>query len=894
MLLSLLAAGQTAWKQGLRYQLEVRLDDQQQTLDAAMKLRYINHSPDTLHFIWFHVWPNAYRNDRTSYSEQLLQNGSTGFYFSEKESKGYINRLEFRVNGVIADVRDHPEYIDVIQLVLPQSLAPGDSLLISASFHVKLPYNFSGNGHLGHNDQVINWYPEPAVYDLKGWHPMPFLDQGGAYHETADYQVKIEIPDAYTLAAGCLPDSIIPNNINGNKSYRFSIQHANAFSWVADKRLLEKKDSVQLDSGKQIGINLYYFRQDSSLMQKQLSESKLLIRQLSLLLTEYPYNSLNIIETLQPQEQSFSGMVLLDEFGLHADPENALRKALVAQWFQTICLSNERLYPWLSKGFIQYYNRRLKPLSSKKEDTRMALKDNRLWLRVANKEKTTQPISTASETLSTENYVLIAGTKSALWIKSLEDSMGKINFDKGMHAYFDEWKFGHPYPEDLKMVLQENSGTKLDSAFEKLHTNQPLFFSAPKKILKPAFLFSAVKSDKYNYISMAPAVGYNRYDQVMLGGMIHNFNLPENNFQFLFIPLYATGSKSLKGTGRISYSWHPAKSFRKITVGLNGSLFSSNSAKDSTGSPLFEGFSKLVPYLRFDFKKSFARNTQEKWMDFKSYLINEKSFTDFAVSSKDSLIHPNSTSVSFRYINQWSMNIRDERTLYPYDARLELQQSNLFYRINLTTHYFFNYPTGGGMSVRFFAAKFGVWNPNNNQDLSRYEPKLLGTTGDEDYTYDQYFVGRSSSYAIENTSVPNSGLDAQQIMIRDGGLKLRIDAYDYLQGRSANWVSALNFSSTLPAKLFPIPIPIRVFFDVGTYAEAWKTNAQTSRFLYTGGIQLSLFRNLLNIYAPLIYSSDFRDIIKTEGFGKRITFSIDIQNLDHKNGSAMIRHEFQQ
>ncbi|MDP4212392.1 MAG: M1 family metallopeptidase [Bacteroidota bacterium] len=892
MLLFLVAVGQTGWRQGLQYRIGVKLNEKQQELDGKMELLYTNHSPDTLHFIWFHVWPDAYRNDKTSYSEQLLENGKTGFYFSEKESRGYINHLEFRIAGATADIQDHPEYLDVVKLVLPHGLDPGDSVQISVSFHVKLPFNFSGSGYRGHNDQISNWYPEPAVYDRKGWHPMPFLEQGGAYHESADYQVHIEVPNGYIVATGCQPDSISGNDIDGYTHYFFSIHHANAFSWVADKRLMEKKDTVHLDGGKHIELHLFYLAQDDILMQKQLTQAKPLIRTLSRLLTEYPYGSLNIIETTRSPEQSFSGMIQLDATALKSNPDGALRKALVAQWFQAICLSDERQHPWLSKGFTQYYTRRLNPISSEKQSTRTALKDDRLWLRVAEKERTTQPIGTASPALSQENYLLIAGTKASLWIESLEDTLGEKKFDQIMHVYFDQWKFGHPYPEDFKRIVEKVSDKNVDSLFEKIHRDEPLLPPSPKKILRAAFLFSSVQSDKYNYVNLAPMIGYNRYDQFMIGAMIHNFNLPENNFQFLFIPLYATGSKSLEGIGRISYSWHPGKSIRKITLGLNGSRFSSNYAKDSTGTILYEGFSKLVPYLRIDFRKYSPRSTLEKWMDFKSYLIHEKGFTDYAVSSKDSLIHPNASSGSFRYLNQWSMNLRDGRTLYPYDARLELQQSDLFYRVNLSAHYFFNYPSGGGMTIRFFASKFGVWNVNSRQDLSRYEPKLLGVTGNEDYTYDQYFVGRSSSYALENTSLSNGGLPARQIMIRDGGLKLRLDPYGYIQGRSANWVSALNFSTTLPAQLFPVPVPIRIFFDVGTYAEAWKTNAETSRFLYTGGIQLSLLKNLLNIYAPLIYSSDFRDLIKTGGFGKRITFSIDIQNLDSRSKEEMLRHEF--
>jgi hypothetical protein len=159
---------------------------------------------------------------------------------------------------------------------------------------------------------------------------------------------------------------------------------------------------------------------------------------------------------------------------------------------------------------------------------------------------------------------------------------------------------------------------------------------------------------------------------------------------------------------------------------------------------------------------------------------------------------------------------------------------------------------------------------------------LLGVNGDEDYLYEDYFIGRSASYAIEKTSVPNGGWPAQQIMNRDGGLKLRIDEFDFVQGKSDNWVSSLNFNTTLPAKLFPFPLPIRLFFDFGTYSEAWQNNPPTSRFLYAGGIQLSLFKNLLNIYAPLVYSSDFNEALGTTDFWRKITFSIDIQNINYK------------
>src|SRR5262249_6939012 len=148
----------------------------------------------------------------------------------------------FRVNGNLAITEDHPEYIDVVKLWLPDPLMPGDSIVISASFHVRLPFNFNGNGYNGHHFEVRNWYPEPAVYDAKGWHPMPFLVQGGAFHEPADYSAEIEAPGMYQLATGSAPDTISRNN--SKILTRFLLKNANGFAWIADSRFQIKTDTL--------------------------------------------------------------------------------------------------------------------------------------------------------------------------------------------------------------------------------------------------------------------------------------------------------------------------------------------------------------------------------------------------------------------------------------------------------------------------------------------------------------------------------------------------------------------------------------------------------------------------------------------------------------------------
>ena len=209
------------WQQQVNYTIDVTLNDTEHTLDGYIKMDYYNNSPDTLNFIWLHIWPNAYKNDRTAFSDQLLENGRTDFYFSAEEKKGYINRFDFKVNGSVAQMQDHPEQQDIIKLILPQPLAPKSNIKIETPFHVKLPFNFSRGGHVEQAYQITQWYPKPAVYDRKGWHEMPYLDQGEFYSEFGNYEVQITLPANYVVAAtGELVSETVEPATGKNKGFQ--------------------------------------------------------------------------------------------------------------------------------------------------------------------------------------------------------------------------------------------------------------------------------------------------------------------------------------------------------------------------------------------------------------------------------------------------------------------------------------------------------------------------------------------------------------------------------------------------------------------------------------------------------------------------------------------------
>jgi hypothetical protein len=162
-------------------------------------------------------------------------------------------------------------------------------------------------------------------------------------------------------------------------------------------------------------------------------------------------------------------------------------------------------------------------------------------------------------------------------------------------------------------------------------------------------------------------------------------------------------------------------------------------------------------------------------------------------------------------------------------------------------------------------------------ETDRFHLNLSGANGSEDYTYNNYFVGRN---AFE-------GMGSKQIMMKDGGFKVRTELLSDKIGKTDDWLSTLNFSTTIPdnvnpLSVLPFKLPIKLFFDLGTYAESWKSNSTTQKFLYDAGLQLSMFKNTVNIYFPVLYSKPFTDYFKStigeKRFLKNIAFSIDIQN----------------
>ena len=65
------APGHQYWQQKADYEIEATLDEKNLTCIGSETVTYINNSPDKLDYIWFHLWPNAYKNENTAFYKQV-------------------------------------------------------------------------------------------------------------------------------------------------------------------------------------------------------------------------------------------------------------------------------------------------------------------------------------------------------------------------------------------------------------------------------------------------------------------------------------------------------------------------------------------------------------------------------------------------------------------------------------------------------------------------------------------------------------------------------------------------------------------------------------------------------------------------------------------------------
>lgn len=494
------------WQQALRYNIQAELNDAEKSITGFESILYKNNSPDTLNFIWFHLWPNAYKHDSTALMIQI-KNDKERSKKTSTAGTGSIAGLAFKVNDQVVQTEPHPnpQYIDVVKVLLHNPLLPGDSIIVSTPFKVVLPPYFSRSGHAGTEFMACQWYPKPAVYDAAGWHEFPYLDMGEFYSEYADYAVSLTVPSSYVVGAtGSLVTkdeldlykSIGSKNVAKRKKPVLYTHPSNEvkktltykaiqvpdFAWFADKDFVIQYDTVRLPSGKIIDAFTYYHNKKKTIWNNSIDYTKDAVKKYSGWIGEYEYP---VVQVVEGPENNSSGGMEYPMITLITSPDADVEKldAVITHevghnWFMSMLGSNERDHTWMDEGLNTYFQFRYEAekyrgnsIFGKSIPANIKKLPSDQFLAVIYKAiRQNLPMQYAMDTPAdkfpdSNEYGIVSYVKTALWMYVLESLVGPEKTNLAVRNYFAKWKNKHPQPEDMQAAFEEATGQDLDQFF---------------------------------------------------------------------------------------------------------------------------------------------------------------------------------------------------------------------------------------------------------------------------------------------------------------------------------------------------------------------------------------------------------------------------------------------
>jgi len=508
----------TYFQQEVNYNITVQLNDKTHELSGFETIEYTNNSKQSLNFIYFHLWPNAYKNHKTALGQQQLEDHNTLLYYAPENLRGYIDSLDFKSKENNLKWTLDSTNNDVCIVHLTEPLTPGETINITTPFHVKIPKGiFSRMGHIGESYQITQWFPKPAVFDKDGWHPMPYLDQGEFYSEFGTFDVFITLPKNYVVGAtGDLIngeneikwlnqkvkqtagieefdyyDMEFPKSSDTLKTLHYHQKNIHDFAWFADKRYHILKGEIELPHSKRkITTWTMFTNNEAHLWKNSIEYLNDATYYYSLWNGDYPYNQITAVDGALSAGggMEYPNVTVIGESYDAFTLETTIMHEVGHNWFYGILGSNERDYGWMDEGINSMNENRYIETKYPERGLMWSNKDSSSayileWFDlIQHKHKSSyylsyllnarrnkdQAINEHSAHHTSLNYGAIIYGKTALAFDYLKAYLGDELYDKCMQQYFNKWKFKHPNPKDLQTIFEVEVNKDLSWFFDDL------------------------------------------------------------------------------------------------------------------------------------------------------------------------------------------------------------------------------------------------------------------------------------------------------------------------------------------------------------------------------------------------------------------------------------------
>ena len=471
------------WQQHIDYQMDIQMDVKTFQYQGKQVAIYENHSPDTLHTVFYHLYLNAFQpgsqmdknmQQVPDMPARFMHNAGTEAepkYISKlsqlkENEQGFIRLRSLMQNGKAASYK---VVGTILQVTLPEPILPKGKATLTMDYTAQIPtmgLRMGRNSSDGVALSLSQWYPRICAYDSQGWHPYQYIF-GEFYGDWANFDVKITLDKNYMVAGtGTLqnPEQIGfgYNNIKEVKTrqktrtWHFKAERVIDFSWAADPAY--QHDIVKTKRG----IELHFFYKNFPESWKQLQQIMPEVLDFyEAKVGKYPWDHYSFIQAGQGAMEY--AMCTFIEGG--KDPKTLIRTAcheLAHTWFQHIFAIDEQQYPWFDEGFTCFLQLwadaevvQKDPVANFSDFRRKAFLD------YIHDNQEEDPSIRADFFERTRSYFGTAYAKGTMFASHLDYIIGRRAMERTFKRFYKEYAFTHPTPENFVRCAEKESGMQL-------------------------------------------------------------------------------------------------------------------------------------------------------------------------------------------------------------------------------------------------------------------------------------------------------------------------------------------------------------------------------------------------------------------------------------------------
>ena len=461
------------WQQAVDYTIEVALDHETAQYKGNQTVIYTNNSPETLHKVFFHQYFNAFKPG-SEMAIRLKNAGDKNGRFKvdidslSPKQQGYLKVSGLTQDGVMAEVVNSET---ILEVTLAQALAPGESTTFKMSFEGQVPdviRRAGKNSKEGIAFSMAQWYPKMAEYDYEGWNADPYT--GREFHGVwGDFDVKITLDKDFTVAAsGYLQnadeigrgysDRKKPKTKKGKITWHYVAPNVHDFTWAADPDYIHDTYPGPND------VTLHFFYKNNPDIIDNWKKLQPITAQLMEYFNEnigpYPYKQYSVVHG-GDGGMEYAMLTLITGNRKFGSLVGVTAHELAHSWFQHILATNETKHEWMDEGFTSFIST-LAENEVLEENKEFPLAGSyRGYYGLATSGVEMPQATNANRYEHNYAYERTAYSKGAVFLGQLGYIIGQDKLFKTLQTYYDEWKFKHPLPNDLRVIAERVSGIQL-------------------------------------------------------------------------------------------------------------------------------------------------------------------------------------------------------------------------------------------------------------------------------------------------------------------------------------------------------------------------------------------------------------------------------------------------